>query len=158
MLDLEENKRNLIELRDKLTKMAETLQISNLKADFAQLEQQTLKPDFWEETQKSATLFSQMNAIQKKIRNYENLKNELDNLLELNELLLLEKDDSLEKDLLSNTQKFEQKLTELEVQTLLSGKYDANNAILTIHPGAGRNRIPRLGRNALSYVHQMGYQ
>lgn len=158
MLDLEENKRNLIELRDKLTKMAETLQISNLKADFAQLEQQTLKPDFWEETQKSATLFSQMNAIQKKIRNYENLKNELDNLLELNELLLLEKDDSLEKDLLSNTQKFEQKLTELEVQTLLSGKYDTNNAILTIHPGARWNGIPRLGSNALSYVHQMGYQ
>lgn len=158
MLDLEENKRNLTELQDKLTKMAETLQISNLKKDFAELEKQTLKPDFWEDTQKSATIFSQMNAIQKKVRNYENLKNELDNLLELNELLLLEKDDSLEKDLVSNTQKFEQKLTELEVQTLLSGKYDVNNAILTIHPGAGRNRIPRLGSNALSYVHQMGYQ
>lgn len=157
MLDLEENKRNLMGLQEKLSKMAETLQISNLKEDFTELEKQTLKPDFWEDTQKSATIFSQMNAIQKKIRNYENLKNELDNLLELNELLLLEKDDSLEKDLLSNTQKFEQKLTQLEVQTLLSGKYDANNAILTIHPGAGRNGVPRLGSNAISYVHQMGY-
>lgn len=145
MLDLEENKRNLIELQDKLTKTAETLQISNLKEDFAQLEQQTLKPDFWEDTQKSATLFSQMNAIQKKIRNYENLKDELNNLLELNELLGSEKDDSLEKDLLSNTQKLEQKLTELEVQTLLSGKYDANNAILTIHPGARTEPNPKTG-------------
>lgn len=145
MLDLEENKRNLAELQDKLTKMAETLQISKLKEDFTELEQETLKPDFWEDTQKSATLFSQMNAIQKKIRNYENLRNELDNLLELNELLLLEKDDSLEKDLVSNTQKLEQKLSQLEIQTLLSGKYDVSNAILTIHPGARTEPNPKIG-------------
>ena len=40
-------------------------------------------------------------------------------------------------------------LDDLKVETYFSGKYDANNAILTLHPGAGRNRISRLGTNAL---------
>lgn len=67
----------------------------------------------------------------------------------MNELLLLEDDESLANDLLNNTTKIDKEIEKLELETLLSGKYDQNNAIITLHPGAGRNRIARLGRNAL---------
>lgn len=137
MLDLEENKRCLFALQNRLKELQNTLQIANLEEEFNKLEQQTLKANFWEDSQKSSAVFSQMNVVQKKINQYQNLKNELENLLELNELLLLEKDVSLEKDLLSNTQKLQKEFDNLEIQTLLSNKYDRNNAILTIHPGAG---------------------
>lgn len=43
----------------------------------------------------------------------------------------------------------EKQIESFEVETLLSGKYDKNNAIITIHPGARWNRSSGLGRNAL---------
>lgn len=137
MLDLEENKRFLTGLQNRLKELEDSLQISNLKQELKELEKQTMQDDFWEDSQKSSVIYSKMSVIQKKIRTYENLKNDLENLIELNELLLIENDISLEKDLIHNTQKIEKDFDEIEVQTLLSGKYDANNAIVTLHPGAG---------------------
>ena len=55
----------------------------------------------------------------------------------MNDLLLIESDEELEKELISNTNQLQKNLEKFEVQTLLSGKYDQNNAIITLHPGAG---------------------
>ena len=52
-------------------------------------------------------------------------------------MLLQEEDIELGKEVLKNTSKLEESLEKLEMETLLSGKYDKNNAILTLHPGAG---------------------
>lgn len=145
MLDLEENKRFLNTLQNRLQELESALQISNLTQELAELESQTMGDDFWEDSQKSSVIYSKMNVIQKKIKTFETLKTELDNLIELNDLLILEQDKDLEKDLLINTQKLEKSLEEIEVQTLLSGKYDVNNAILTIHPGARAGLNHKIG-------------
>ena len=145
MLDLSENKKLLLELQKKLESLAETLQISKLQDDLKELEKQTLQEDFWQDSENSSKVYSKMSAIQKKIKLYNETKNELENLIELNELLILENDKSLENDLEQNSQKMQEKLDNLETEVLLSGKYDQNNAIITIHPGAGRNRIAGLG-------------
>lgn len=138
MLDLEENKRLLSELQKRLTTdLYDSLQISKLENDYKELEKQTLSENFWNDTEKSSMIYLKMNAIQKKIKLYNNLKSDLDNLIELNDLLLLENDSTLEKDLEINSKKIQVELDNLEVQTLLSEKYDSNNAIVTIHPGAG---------------------
>ena len=55
----------------------------------------------------------------------------------MTELVKLEPDEELEKEIVKNTKTIEKKVEKLEISTLLSGKYDLNNAILTIHPGAG---------------------
>ncbi len=55
----------------------------------------------------------------------------------MNQLLLSEYDEELAKDLIEHTKIIDNKLNTLELETLLSGKYDSNNAILTLHPGAG---------------------
>ena len=145
MLDLEENKRFLLELQNRVLELESALRISELRSELAELEKQTLKEDFWEDAQKSSVIFSKMNVIQKKVKAYENLKSELENLMELNELLLVEYETDLAKELTSNTQKLQKELETIEVQTLLSDKYDTRSAIITIHPGAGRNRVARLG-------------
>ncbi len=145
MLDLEENKRFLLELQNRLEEIYIALQISDLKKELEELQKQTLQEDFWEDTQKSSAIFSKMNVIQKKIKAYENLKNEFENLMELNELLLVEYENDLAKDLISNTQNLQKELDDLEVQTLLSGKYDVNSAIVTIHPGARAERNRKIG-------------
>ena len=55
----------------------------------------------------------------------------------MSELLQVEEDEELAKELLKSTDILEKDIEKLEITTLLSGKYDNNNAILTIHPGAG---------------------
>ena len=141
MLDLEENKRSLLEMQNRLTQLSEALRITDLEENLKTLEAQTLQENFWEDSQNSSTVFSQMNVLQKKLKTYQNLKTEWENLMELNELLFLEKDDALAKDLISNTQKIQTELANIEVQTLLSGKYDNNNALVTIHPEIGRAHV-----------------
>lgn len=75
--------------------------------------------------------------MQNKVNKYAKIKETLNNLLDLNELLTLEEDTELVAELLKDTRKLENEVEILEVETLFSGKYDKNNAILTIHPGAG---------------------
>ena len=78
-----------------------------------------------------------LKSVQNKVNKYTSIKQNLQNLLDLNELLCLEEDNELIKELLKDTLKLQKELEDLELQTLLSGKYDKNNAILTLHPGAG---------------------
>ncbi len=78
-----------------------------------------------------------MKSLKDKELKFTNLDNEVKNLIDLNVLLLTEEDNELGKELLKNTQNLTQELENLEIETLLSGKYDKNNAIITLHPGAG---------------------
>lgn len=137
MLDLEENKRFLIELNNKLSDIKETMQIESSIEKISELEKLTLEENFWEDAQNSSKIFAELNTLKKKINNFNNLKSELENLIDLNDFLLQEKDDELEKELDINTEKIKQDFENIETNILLSDKYDINNAILTIHPGAG---------------------
>ena len=137
MLDLQENKRFLLGLETRLNELAETLQLENLKVELSNLEKQTLQEGFWDDSQNSSAIFAKMSSIQKKIKQYDNLKSNLGNLIELNDLLLLEADENLEKELVSSSTTLEKKIEDIEIQTLFSGKYDASNALVSIHPGAG---------------------
>ena len=109
------------------------------------LHAQTLENGFWEDTVHSTKILSELKNKQKKIELYDKLKGELDNLFEMTELLLDEEDAEMSKEVLKGTTKLESTLQTLELETLLNGKYDANNAIITIHPGARWNRVTRLG-------------
>ena len=119
--------------------------IGALKYQVEQLHNQTLDNNFWEDTTRSTKILSELKNKQKKLELYNNLKSELENLYEMTELLLQEEDINMAKEVLKDSCKLEDKLQTLELETLLNGKYDRNNAIITIHPGAGRYRISRLG-------------
>ena len=62
---------------------------------------------------------------------------EVQNLKELSELVKIEYDEKLAQDIIKNINNLQKSIEKLEIQTLLSEKYDKNNAIVTIHPGAG---------------------
>lgn len=102
-----------------------------------ELESKTTENDFWNDTDNSSKVLKQINSLKSKVEGFKKLNNELNNLLEMSELLQVEEDEELAKDLLKSTDTLEKDIEKLEITTLLSGKYDNNNAILTIHPGAG---------------------
>ena len=110
---------------------------SNLELDLKELESKTNSPDFWQNPEKSTPILTKMKSIQSKLDKYKKINDELSNLENLNDLLILEYDNDLAEELITNTNSLEEEISKLEIQTLLSGKYDKNNAILTLHPGAG---------------------
>ena len=111
--------------------------IANLKEKLKALEEKTNNADFWQDSQNSSKVLKEINQIKSKIEFYRKIENDLNNIIEMNILVEQEKEESLEEELKKSTKQIEKEIEKLEIDTLLSGKYDSNNAILTIHPGAG---------------------
>ena len=112
--------------------------IAKLEQELSKLEETTANPDFWttnnEETKK---VLSEIKRIKNKVVKYNELEKEINDSLELSQLVKESFEEELLKDIIKSTKKEQRELEKLELETLLSGKYDANNAIVTIHPGAG---------------------
>ena len=111
--------------------------VANKEKELAELEKQTTQNEFWSDAENSSKVLKKITSLKNKVNNFKKAKSELENLKDMNELLQLEEDESLTKELLHNTFELEKEIDKLEITTLLSGKYDINNAIITIHPGAG---------------------
>ncbi len=111
--------------------------ISNLEKELSSLEKETAKNEFWDDSQNSSKVLKRINEIKNKIEKYKIVRKECNNLIELLELLNQESDEDLEKELLKSVGLINKDIEKLEIATLLSGKYDINNAIITLHPGAG---------------------
>ena len=111
--------------------------ISKLENELTDLEKKTTEVDFWNDSKNSSKVLKRITEIKNKVEQYKKVYNELTNLIELNELLSQESDEELEKELENGILSIEKDIEKLEISTLLSGKYDMNNAIITIHPGAG---------------------
>lgn len=93
--------------------------------------------NFWNDVKNSSLVLTESKRLKNKLENYNKLKENLENIQDLNELLLSDEDIEMAKEVLKDTLKLEKQVETLEIDTLLSGKYDKNNAIFTLHPGAG---------------------
>ena len=111
--------------------------IPKIQSDLLNLENQTMEQGFWEDSKISGKVLQQIKILKGKRDKYVKLNSELSNLIEMSELLQIEEDESLSVDLIKNTETLQKELEDFEIQILLSGSYDINNAIVTIHPGAG---------------------
>ncbi len=107
--------------------------IVTLEKQLEDLENQIMQDNFWNDNKKSSKILTQIKGIKNKTSEYKRIENEITNLEELTELVEIEPDE----DIIKNTNKLEKEIENFEISTFLSGKYDANNAIVTIHPGAG---------------------
>lgn len=110
--------------------------ISHIENRLSELESLTLKENFWSD-KSSKGILKEIEILKRKRNSFQKLKNELENLLEMNQLAIEEGEEELVCDILKDTQNLKEEIEKLEVEVLLSGKYDTNNAIVTLHPGAG---------------------
>lgn len=111
--------------------------ITNLKEELSTLEKQTFDSTFWEDSKNSSRVLKRINEIKTKVEKYTFINNELNTLIELVDLLKQDSDVDIESELQAGIKNLERDIEKLEISTLLSGKYDVNNAIVTLHPGAG---------------------
>lgn len=111
--------------------------IPEIEKELKELEEKTLETNFWNDSKNSSIVLQRIKILKSKKEKYNKLMSELLNLLEMSELLQVESDEQMEKEVIKNTKVVETNIETLEITTLLSGKFDINNAIVTIHPGAG---------------------
>ena len=137
MIDLEDNSRILSDLKNRIEELIKTIDINKLKNNYEDLKSQTMNENFWQDSNNSVMVLTKLKSIEKKINLFNNLKSNINNLIETNLFLKDEYDEDLAKDLIRSTDNLLNDVDKLEMQSLFKGKYDNNNVIVTIHPGAG---------------------
>lgn len=107
------------------------------KEDIAKLEKEMTEPGFWDDNKQAEKVIAETNRLKKYVDQFGELEEEMDNLNVSYELVKEENDSELYKEMEEETVDLQHKMNDFELQMLLSEPYDANNAILELHPGAG---------------------
>ena len=137
MLEFEEYKVKLNNIRPTLDGLGSALKLDDAKREIAELEAESAKEGFWNDLDRSQKVQKRMKQLQQKCEKYEKLQSTWEDLMTICEMALEENDDSMLGELETDYAKLESELEAMRLSTLLSGEYDANNVILSIHPGAG---------------------
>ena len=111
--------------------------LEGIKNRLDELEKETMAEGFWNDIKRSSKVLQEIKSLKNKESKYQKIISEVDNLVDLNNLLSLEMDENFACDLIKSTKKLEKEIEKFEIKNLLFGKYDKNNAIITLHPGAG---------------------
>lgn len=95
------------------------------------------KPDFWDDPELSGKYMKEVNFLKSIVKRYYDIKGQYEDVETLIEIALEENDESLIDEVNETYNTFQKNLDVLRVDTMLSGEYDDNNAIITLHAGAG---------------------
>ncbi len=101
------------------------------------MEELSAKPEFWNDMENSQKVLQKIKQLKSKVERYESLHAQWEDLTTLVELGNEEEDLTVLPEVKEGFQALEENLEEITLETLLSGEYDKNNAILTLHAGAG---------------------
>ncbi|MCC8156279.1 MAG: peptide chain release factor 2 [Oscillospiraceae bacterium] len=137
MIEFEEYKGKLNALKPTLTELGAALKLDDARRELEELLTAQEQEGFWNDVQNAQRSQQRSKQLQGKIDNYTKLQGAWDDLYTICEMALEENDESMLSELQEGYARFETELEQTRLQTLLTGEYDANNAILTLHPGAG---------------------
>lgn len=126
------------------------------------LEQELNRPDFWDDADEAQRVMQELSLEQNKVRQYDDMYKEWEELNTLWQLAVEEDDPSLEGEIEQGVNALSNRLAEMELDILLSGPYDRNNAILTLHAGAGgteaQDWVQMLYRMYVRWGERRGYK
>lgn len=108
-----------------LPEIAKKIEYLNLKTE---------ESEFWNDQQSAQKVLKELKILRQKKNEYEHLKDNLDDILIMFELI--EEGETMDE-LPQTIKVFGKELEKFKLETLLSGDYDSNNAIISLHPGAG---------------------
>jgi peptide chain release factor 2 len=132
------------ELSEQLAALAATmrnieavLDLDRMRKEKAELEEQAAAPDLWDDPARAQSVTSRLSYVQSEINRVERLRQRLDDAMVMLELAESENDAGARAEVAGEVPALRKAIDELEVRTLLSGEYDAREALVTIRSGAG---------------------
>ncbi|MDD2980206.1 MAG: peptide chain release factor 2 [Hespellia sp.] len=137
MVLLDEFKARLSAYEEPLKDLRDSLNLPGKKERIEELERSMEEPGFWDDADKSTKSMKKLKNLQETVKQIEQLESTHEDLVMLIEMCEEEDDDSSVSEIEEELAIFEKELDDLRIQTLLSGPYDSNSAIVTVHAGAG---------------------
>lgn len=120
-----------------LDELALSLDVNGLRDKIKELNKKQMEQNFWDDNEKAQKIIKELNSYQRKVNPYDEISDLIEDANDI--LLLMEMEDDYSsydefKKLILNIEK---KVSEYKLETLLNGEFDENDAILSIHAGAG---------------------
>ncbi|MGW6911243.1 peptide chain release factor 2 [Streptomyces sp. NPDC054940] len=138
------------------------LDLDQLRADIAVLEEQAAAPSLWDNPDEAQKITSKLSHLQAEVRKAEALRSRIDDLAVLFEMAEEEDDPDTRAEAESELVSVRKALDEMEVRTLLSGEYDSREALVNIRAEAGgvdaADFAEKLQRMYLRWAEQKGYK
>ncbi|MBQ0828968.1 peptide chain release factor 2 [Streptomyces tagetis] len=138
------------------------LDLDRTRADIAVLEEQAAAPSLWDNPDEAQKITSRLSHLQAEVRKAEGLRQRIDDLAVLFEMAEEEDDPDTRAEAESEMEAVRKALDEMEVRTLLSGEYDAREALVNIRAEAGgvdaADFAEKLQRMYLRWAEQHGYK
>ncbi len=136
-IEFDTYKQKLNEIRPTLEGLADSLNIEGLKNEVERLHAMQEAPGFWDNPEKSQQVVMKTKSAENKMENYEAMLAAWDDLMTICEMAAEEDDDSMLEELKEGFGKLSDNMEQCRLQTLLTGTYDGNNAMVSFQAGAG---------------------
>ncbi len=137
IIALEDAKYKLVGMRADIVELGSALRIEELRTLAAELDEQTLDPNFWSNQENSSKVLQKLKQTKDTIESYEALSARLEDAITLAEMAIEENDEAYVEDVETELAEISKEAEAKRIEILLSGEYDKNNAIISFHPGAG---------------------
>lgn len=116
--------------------------------ELEELEQRASEPEFWNDTENSQKVLQRTKNLRAKLENFQELLNDCEDAVTLAELGIEEKDETVLDEVIESFEDIQGRYEKIRLETLMTGEYDSNNAIITLHAGAG-------GTEAMDWVQML---
>ena len=136
-IEFDAYKVKLNDVKPALDGLAASLNLEGLKNELERLNFMQEAPGFWDDPDKSQKIVVKTKQIQAKVERYENMVASWEDLMTICEMAAEEDDDSMLDELKEGFAQLEAGMESCRLETLLNGKYDKNNAIMSFQAGAG---------------------
>ena len=137
MIEFDEYKVKLTGLRPKLDGLSDSLNLGACREELERLHAQIESDGFWDNQEVSQKVMKRARQLEAKMERYEKMVSQWDDLTTICEMAIEENDESMLDELRSDYAELEEKMEEARLETLLTGEYDSNNALVSFQAGAG---------------------
>ncbi|WP_204305134.1 peptide chain release factor 2 [Desulfurobacterium thermolithotrophum] len=134
---LQDLKTELERVKDKYFEIRGYFDIEKMKKKLTEIEEEMSSANFWNDQKKAQSISMERNRIESELNTFSSIEQQLEDIETLLEIAEEESEESLLDEAETFLKNIERELNSLEVKTVLSGEFDKNNAIVTIHAGAG---------------------
>ena len=162
MITIEQAKWDLDKINKSLAEVREAMAYDTLVQKAEGLKVEQAKDGFWEDMDNAQKVNRELSKIESKLKHYDKLFAQGEDLAVLIELTAEAVGEEEMQEVVDELNRFSQNVEALRLETLLKGKYDSNNAILTLHAGAGgteaQDWVSMLYRMYTRYAERVGYK
>ena len=137
LIEFDNYKTQLMSYKTPLEEIRASLDLENKQQRIAEMERQMEEPTFWDDPDKSAKIMKDLNSLKSAVSRYNSLKTQFEDIETLIEMGREEDDEELAQEAGEALAAFTNDIENMRTSLLLSGEYDANNAIVVLSAGTG---------------------